>query len=120
MEMLLFMIVSMVCGYVLIVLDELDLMGYVFTIVVVLIIGFVIYSIKDSVSDNTYYADSDSTSSERSGGYHMTSGYTRSDGTEVHGYISGNPDGIEENNIQYMEEHGDSDGLQEAYSSFDR
>lgn len=50
----------------------------------------------------------------------MTSDYTRSDGTEVHGYISGNPDGIEENNIQYMEEHGDSNGLQEAYSSFDR
>jgi hypothetical protein len=119
MQMLLFMLGCLICGYILIALDELDLMHFIFPVVVILIIGFVIYFIKSSPS-NTSYPDSYSTSSERSGGYHMTSDYTRSDGTEVHGYISGNPDGIEENNIQYMEEHGDSNGLQEAYSSFDR
>ena len=63
---------------------------------------------------------SDSTSIERTNEYHMTSDYTRSDGTHVSGYISGNPDGVQENNIGYMEEHGDSNGLQEAYDSLNR
>ncbi|QKY91271.1 hypothetical protein [Acinetobacter sp. NEB 394] len=34
-------------------------------------------------------------------GVHEVSGYTRSDGTEVDGYLRTNPDGIEENNFSY-------------------
>ena len=70
-------------------------------------------SYSNSSSDySDYYEDTSS-----GGGYHYTSGYTRSDGTEVQGYISGNPDGIRENNIEYMRDHGDSEGLRDAYSS---
>lgn len=50
--------------------------------------------------------------------YHYVEGYTRSDGTEVDGYVRGNPDGVEENNIEYMRDNGDQEGLDAALSSF--
>ncbi|MDA2253319.1 hypothetical protein PDM88_29055 [Bacillus cereus] len=50
-------------------------------------------------------------------GYHYVEGYTRDDGTEVEGYVRGDPDGIEENNIEYMRDNGDQDGLNAAFSS---
>jgi len=50
-------------------------------------------------------------------GYHYVEGYTRSDGTEVEGYVRGNPDGVEENNIEYMRDNGDQEGLDAAFSS---
>lgn len=74
------------------------------------------YSIS-STSEYIDYSDMDDESNSSRGGYHLTSDYIRSDGTEVSGYISGNPDGIESNNIEYMRDHGDSDGIQEAYES---
>lgn len=70
---------------------------------------------KSSYSGSDYSDSYEYTSS--GGDYHYTSGYTRNDGTEVQGYISGNPDGIRENNIEYMRDHGDSEGLRDAYSS---
>jgi hypothetical protein len=70
------------------------------------------YSSNSSSDSSGYYEDAPS-----GGGYHYNSGYTRSDGTEVQGYISGNPDGVSENNIEYMQDHGDSEGLRSAYSS---
>ena len=55
--------------------------------------------------------------SENQSGYHVVDGYTRSDGVEVDSYVRGDPDGVEENNIEYMRDHGDQDGLEQAYSS---
>lgn len=49
--------------------------------------------------------------------YHYVDSYIRSDGTEVEGYVRGNPDGIEENNIEYMRDNGDQEGLDAAFSS---
>lgn len=65
---------------------------------------------EDDWSGESPYRDSES-------GYHVTSGYEREDGTYVSGYVAGNPDGVEENNINYMEEHGDKSGLEAAYES---
>ncbi|WP_257232999.1 hypothetical protein [Acinetobacter sp. YH01024] len=71
------------------------------------------YEDDESYSDESYnYSSSNS-------GYHSVEGYTRSDGTEVGGYVRGNPDGIEENNIEYMRDHGDQNGLEQAYSFLD-
>lgn len=64
-----------------------------------------------------YDGSYDYSTQDSGGGYHYTDGYTRSDGTEVGGYISGNPDGIESNNIEYMRDNGDYDGLKNAYDS---
>ncbi|MBV7307291.1 hypothetical protein KVY11_01090 [Acinetobacter sp. CWB-G5] len=55
--------------------------------------------------------------SENQSGYHVVDGYTRSDGVEVDSYVRGDPDGVEENNIEYMRDHGDQDGLEQAYAS---
>lgn len=67
---------------------------------------------EDDWSGESPYRDSES-------GYHVTSGYEREDGTYVSGYVAGNPDGVEENNINYMEEHGDESGLEAAYASIE-
>ena len=67
---------------------------------------------EEDWSDESPYGDSES-------GYHATSGYEREDGTYVSGYVAGNPDGVEENNINYMEEHGNTSGIEEAYASVD-
>ncbi|WP_445346268.1 hypothetical protein [Acinetobacter bohemicus] len=68
------------------------------------------------LNDSRPQTTSDYASSQKNE-YHHTSGYTRSDGTEVNGYVSGNPDGIRENNIEYMRDNGDYEGVREAYSS---
>ena len=47
--------------------------------------------------------------------YHVVSGYERDDGGYVEPYVRGDPDGVEENNIEYMREDGDNEGLIEAY-----
>lgn len=62
------------------------------------------------------YEEYDSYQSDDSG-YHYVEGYTRSDGTEVDGYVRGDPDGVEENNIEYMRDNGDQEGLDAAFSS---
>lgn len=72
------------------------------------------YSNLDEYEDG--YDDYSNSQSEESD-YHYVEGYTRSDGTEVEGYVSGNPDGIEENNIEYMRDNGDQEGLDAAFSS---
>lgn len=65
-------------------------------------------------NNEEYYDDEVRTGSS---GYHYTSGYTRSDGTEVHGYVKGNPDGVTENNIEYMRDNGEYNALTNAYES---
>lgn len=72
------------------------------------------YQVQDA--QDTYEAY-DSYQSNDSG-YHYVDGYTRSDGTEVDGYVRGNPDGIEENNIDYMREHEDQDSPETFISTF--
>lgn len=71
------------------------------------------YSHEDEYDSYDEYDNYQSDDSD----YHYVEGYTRSDGTEVEGYGRGNPDGIEENNIEYMRDNGDQEGLDAAFSS---
>lgn len=74
------------------------------------------YLYEDEYENYENYEGYESYQSDDSG-YNYVEGYTRDDGTEVEGYVRGNPDGIEENNIEYMRDNGDQDGLDAAFSS---
>jgi len=57
-------------------------------------------------SSDDYYSNQDNNLSSSSH-YNYTSGYTRADGREVDPYVKGNPDGIRENNVEYMRDNGE-------------
>jgi uncharacterized membrane protein len=135
MLILYFIVMFFVCGIIAIILEKLGFsekaIHRVILMIHLCIIGFyIVYPVlrmtyqtvieEINKPKSTYKGSDDSESYEDAspgGNYHYTSGYTRNDGTEVQGYISGNPDGIRENNIEYMRDHGDSEGLRDAYSS---